>query len=29
MHENYKASKTGEEKETKDASSIVHVIVKW
>lgn len=27
MHENYKASKTGKEKETKDASSIVNV--KW
>ena len=25
MHENYKASKTGQEKETKDASSIVNV----
>jgi len=27
MHENYKASKTGKEEETKDASSIVNV--KW
>jgi hypothetical protein len=27
MHENYKASKIGEEKETKDASSVVNV--KW
>ncbi|KAA8537439.1 hypothetical protein F0562_026874 [Nyssa sinensis] len=27
MHENYKASKTGPEKETKDASSIIYVEV--